>query len=179
VDKILSVYLKTQIYSVIGIIILGSLLHSMYFWLGKFIVIGLLMPVNESFWEHMKLYFLPIVIFGFVERHYIKGDIGTFWLVKFFEIIFAIVINIIIFYGYKSLTGTNYFLIDISSYIVSIVFAKMLGNIIIRKLGKINIKPSVGIIAIVLLSIMFVCFTIFPPHLPMFMDSNNGTYGLQ
>ena len=46
--------------------LLGSLLHFLYDWTGGSIVVAPISAVNESTWEHMKLFFLPALIFAVV-----------------------------------------------------------------------------------------------------------------
>lgn len=47
-------------------LLVGTLLHFVYDWFGGsfWAVLG---AVNESTWEHLKLVFWPIVLFGFIE----------------------------------------------------------------------------------------------------------------
>ena len=46
---------KYEFISTIIIIILGVLLHFAYEWSGNNNIVGLVTPVNESVWEHMKI----------------------------------------------------------------------------------------------------------------------------
>lgn len=62
-------------YVVIGFFvvgILGTLFHFVYDWSGQMWFVGLLVPVNESTWEHMKLLFVPMLIYIMLGNLYIK-----------------------------------------------------------------------------------------------------------
>ena len=62
-------------YVVIGFFvvgILGTLFHFVYDWSGKMWFVGLFVPVNESTWEHMKLLFVPMLIYIMLGNLYIK-----------------------------------------------------------------------------------------------------------
>lgn len=45
----------------------GTLLHFMYEWTGGNRVIAVFSAVNESTWEHMKLLFIPFLVFTVVD----------------------------------------------------------------------------------------------------------------
>ncbi len=47
---------------ILFVIVLGTLMHFMYNWSGKHPFAGLIAPVNESVWEHMKLLFFPMLL---------------------------------------------------------------------------------------------------------------------
>ena len=63
--------LKWQIVAIIFGIAFGTLLHFTYKWSGQNKLIGVFSSVNESTWEHLKLSFFPIVIFGLIQYFFI------------------------------------------------------------------------------------------------------------
>lgn len=56
--------------------ILGTLFHFVYDWCGHARLIGLFVPVNESTWEHMKLLFIPMLIYIAICFQYVKKKVG-------------------------------------------------------------------------------------------------------
>ena len=52
--------ISLTIAGILCVSILGTLLHFTYRWSGRNPLIGLIAPVNESVWEHMKLLFFPM-----------------------------------------------------------------------------------------------------------------------
>ena len=46
--------------------LLGTLLHFVYDWTGEMRVAAAFSAVNESTWEHMKLLFVPFLVFTVV-----------------------------------------------------------------------------------------------------------------
>ena len=46
----------------------GNLLHFVYDWTGSSVAAALFSAVNESTWEHMKLFITPWVLWSLVER---------------------------------------------------------------------------------------------------------------
>lgn len=56
--------------------ILGTLFHFVYDWCRQARLIGLFVPVNESTWEHMKLLFIPMLIYIAICFQYVKKKVG-------------------------------------------------------------------------------------------------------
>lgn len=56
--------ISLTIAGILSVSLLGTLLHFTYRWSGRNPLIGLIAPVNESVWEHMKLLFFPMLLFG-------------------------------------------------------------------------------------------------------------------
>ena len=50
----------------------GTFLHFLYDWTGRNILVSPFSGVNESTWEHMKLLFWPLFLFGLVQRLFSK-----------------------------------------------------------------------------------------------------------
>ena len=63
-------------FTVIGILfvsVAGTLLHFVYDWSGQNPLVGFFAPVNESTWEHMKLLFFPMLLYGLVAVPKLKS----------------------------------------------------------------------------------------------------------
>ena len=56
--------------------ILGTLFHFVYGWCRQARLIGLFVPGNESTWEHMKLLFIPMLIYIAICFQYVKKKAG-------------------------------------------------------------------------------------------------------
>ena len=59
---------KIKIISIIGILILSFISHFMYD-LFPNIIFSFIFPVNESIWEHMKILFTSILLYGFIDKY--------------------------------------------------------------------------------------------------------------
>ena len=53
---------KWEIAEFIFIAIVGTLLHFVYDWSGQNPAVGIIAPVSESTWEHLKLLFFPFLL---------------------------------------------------------------------------------------------------------------------
>ena len=63
--------LKEKILSVFIIFMICFLAHFMYTWFPNFLF-SIFFPVNESIWEHLKMLFTSIIIYGFFEYIFLK-----------------------------------------------------------------------------------------------------------
>ena len=57
---------KYMILGTIFVSVLGSLAHFFYDWTNNNAFVGLLTPINESTWEHMKLIFFQCFSFLYI-----------------------------------------------------------------------------------------------------------------
>ena len=59
---------KWEIAEFIFIAIVGTLLHFVYDWSGQNPAVGIIAPVSESTWEHLKLLFMPALLFTLIQE---------------------------------------------------------------------------------------------------------------
>lgn len=68
---------KLLLYTIAGILftsVTGTLAHFVYDWSGQNVLAGLFTPVSESTWEHMKLLFFPMLLYGFFTMFCLHKD---------------------------------------------------------------------------------------------------------
>ena len=58
---------RWQAASFIFVSIAGTLLHFAYDWSGQSVLLAPFSGVNESTWEHMKLFFWPMFVFSVIR----------------------------------------------------------------------------------------------------------------
>lgn len=157
-----------QIFSVIFVCILGTLLHFTYELSGKNSVVGLFSAINESVWEHLKLLFFPMLLTTIIGYFYIGKRTHNFLCSKTFGILVSIAFIIIFFYTYTGIIGKSILFIDIASFFV----AAILGEYIAYRFINSNIKCS-NLIAIIILTTLLICFmffTYFTPNIGIFKN---------
>jgi len=170
--------LSLEILGAIFVIIIGSIFHFIFDWFNQWPPIGAIAPVNESVWEHLKLVFWPLIFFSIIEYFPLKGEAHNFVLAKFIAIIIAEVTILVTFYSYTAILGTELLIVDILSFIIGVI----LGYLVSYKILKVKQLPNwttiISFIAIILLGIIFVVFTYYPPQIPLFQDPETGLYGI-
>ena len=172
---------KLQYLEILGalfVIIIGSIFHFVFEWANQWLPLGVITPVNESVWEHLKLVFWPLVFFSIIEYFSLKSEVNNFVLSKLIAIIIAEITILVTFYSYTAILRTELLLVDILSFTIGVI----LGYLVSYKLLKFRKTPKwttiLSFIAIILIGIIFVVFTYFPPEIPLFQDPETGLYGI-
>lgn len=163
--------LKFQIFSIIFVSILGTLLHFAYEWLGDNKIIAAFSAVNESTWEHLKLLFFPMLITTIIGYFSIGKNISNFLCAKTVGIITAILFVIIFFYTYTGVIGTNFAVLDIGSFFIAVILGEYVAyKIMISDNNKFKCNKNLSITVLIILFIAFVVFTYYTPRIGLFKD---------
>ena len=166
-----------ELAGIVFIIIFGSILHFTFEWSGSQAVVGVFSAVNESVWEHLKLGFWPAVVFALIEFKYLKST-NKFLFAKTLGIYLIPVVIMVIFYSYTAILGESIFVIDILSFVIAVIVGQLVSyRLLTWKTVPYNLD-KVSLVALILLGLAFVLFTLYPPQLPMFQDPITGEYGI-
>lgn len=172
-------YKKSQIVGFVFTVVIGTLLHFVYEWSGKNRIVALFGAVNESTWEHLKLIFVPMLIFGIFECFSYGRKLENFLPIRVLSILLGMAIIVVGYYTYKGIVGQDYLLVNILLFVLAGYAAYRFSY---KRLGthKYTSKFSNGlaIMGLLFLAACFVTFTFAPPHLQLFLDSSSGTYGI-
>lgn len=156
---------------IIGILFVlaaGGLSHFLYDWSGGQSVIGLFTPVNESVWEHMKLLFFPMLLYAlFLCMKYRENP--CLFSAFCAGILAGTFLIPVLFYAYTSLLGRNVFLLDIGTFLLSVLAAFWLTY---RLIVSCRSVPHSFLLysAIAILLLCFLRFTYQPPSHKIFED---------
>ncbi|BCN29488.1 DUF6512 family protein [Anaeromicropila herbilytica] len=159
-------------------IIVGTLLHFTYEWSGNNPVVALFSPVNESTWEHLKLIFVPMLLFTIIE-YFVNGkEIKNFIPVKVFSILLGMLTIVVSFYTYTGIIGQNYLVADIGTFILGVLVAYYYSYRTLQT-DRFATKEAIqwSLLILIILCATFVIFTYRPPHIALFQDPNTLTYG--
>ena len=164
--------LKTvQIVVIILAIVFGTLLHFTYEWSGENRIVGLFSATNESVWEHLKLVFYPMLILAIVEYFVVKKEANNYIEAKSLGIFLAIAFSIVFYYTYTGIIGKNFFIIDILTFIISIILGEWVSyKLMIRKSESTTLSKTLSLAIIFYFLISFILFTYNPPNINLFKD---------
>lgn len=160
--------------------IISSLMHFLYELSGKNMFIGLISAVNESVWEHSKMVLWPVI--GWWSIYYIINskknniNINKWFTAGLIALLTALITIPTIYYFYIGAFGVEILIVDISILFLAILFGQILGFHFYKYSKGINASISIKIFIVLIL--VFVVFTLYPPHLPLFKDGQSGKYGL-
>lgn len=173
---------KIPVWQMFGFIftgVLGTILHFIFDFTGKSVVVALFSAVNESIWEHIKLLFYPMVIFAVIEYFAWGKEKESFWCIKLIGILLSLVFVPVAYYTYTGVSGVNADWLNVTIFFI----AAGLGYFVEAKLFQRKCAcclPAWAAISILLLiGAAFTVFTFLPPEIPFFQDPQDGTFGLQ
>ena len=172
---------QIKIWEIIGlffIIIIGSLFHFLFELSNYNLLVAAFAAVNESVWEHLKLAFFPLLIFSLIEYKFIKELTRNFIIAKTVAGYLMSVIIVIIFYAYTAILGDNLLIFDVLTFIIAVFIGQIISYKILILPEKSKNSIIISWIAIIMLVIIFVVFTYYPPELQLFQDSTNEQYGI-
>lgn len=167
---------KVEIVGALFGVILGSLLHFTYQLSGNNGVVALFSAVNESVWEHTKLFFFPVIFYLLIEWRYVL-DKERLLLAKVVESLFGIGF-IVSFYYFYTLFIPGFFLIDITYFILTVIFGKYLSYKVITSSYEFKGYLWLHALTLFLIATFFFVATFIPPKAPVFKDHNTNGYGV-
>ena len=155
----------------------GTLLHFLYDWLGEAIWIAPFSGVNESTWEHIKLFFWPAFIFAIIQSFFFK-DRQDFWCIKRRGILLGMIMIPTLFYTLNGVIGTLPSWVNISIFFISAAIAYIYEARLFNAENIICKNQKINIAILCIIALLFVIFTFTPPELEIFRDPLTGTYGI-
>ena len=170
--------LKWEISGIVFVFLLGALLHFVFEWSGESRIVGLFASVNESVWEHFKQGFWPMCLYAVIEYRFLRGRINNFLTAKAVAVYIIPIITGLVFYGYTAIIGEEILLVDILIFLVAIVVGQLTSYKIMTSVKLPQYTKFVSPIFIILMALILMLFTFYPPHLPIFLDAR-GLYGIQ
>jgi hypothetical protein len=169
--------LKWETSGIVFVFLLGALLHFVFEWSGESRIVGLFASVNESVWEHFKQGFWPMCLYAAIEYRFLRGRVNNFLTAKAVAVYIIPIITGLVFYGYTAIIGEEILIVDILIFLVAIIVGQLTSYKIITSVKLPKYTNVVSPILIILLAFILMLFTLYPPHLPIFLDTN-GFYGI-
>jgi hypothetical protein len=169
--------LMLEIIGTFFIIFLGTALHFTFALSGNNSLVGVFSAVNESVWEHLKLPFWPSLLWLLAIMYPLKRNVGNFFSAKAVGIILMLVIIPVVFYSYTAFTE-EILLVDIITFMIAVVIGQFVSYKLYKQSSGSMMFEIMAVAVITVLAVIFIIFTFYPPHLPLFMDSETGQYGI-
>lgn len=165
--------------AIIPLSIVGSLLHFAYDWSRHNRVVAVFAAVNESYWEHIKIAFWPILIWLIVLFALGGWSVTGFVPAATIALYSVPVTMIAVVFGYKRIARRNILFIDILSFFITVGVALMVFALVATELVASAWTIALSFAFLIALGIAFTRYTIAPPAEPdFFVDPTNARYGL-
>ena len=159
-------------YTIAGILftaIAGTLLHFAYEYSMENPLVAMFAPVNESTWEHMKLIFFPMLLYSVFAIPRLKGNypcITSAFLSGTLVGTFSIPV---IFYTYTGILGYHLFILDILTFVLSVMAAFYLVFQLSVSCSMNRFLPFLYFLVYFMI-LSFAVFSFFPPNIGLFAD---------
>lgn len=166
-----------QIFGFVFTAAVGTLLHFLYDWTGKNLLAAPLSAVNESVWEHMKLLYVPLLIFAVIQGRFLTRNYPAFWCGKLISTVAGLVTIPLLYYGYTGVLGVSADWFNITIFYIAAAVAFLLDTHLLKH-GLSCRHPKWALAVLLGIGGLFVALTFWPPLLPLFRDPLTGTYGI-
>ncbi len=163
-----------KIIHIIGVfftLVMGTLLHFLWEWSGRNNIVAVFSAVNESVWEHLKLLFVPFIVFSIIEYFLYGKYFDCFFTAKARSVLLGMLTIMITFYTYTGFLGKNYLLLDIGTFILGVIVSYLYSYQYLHDFTNMCsvYAETVGLFTIIALSIAFAVFTFLPPKFGIFL----------
>lgn len=157
-------------------VLLGSLLHFVYGWTSGSPIAALFGSVNESTFEHMKLFFFPAFLYALYEGRYFRDEPG-YWCVKLLGIVYGTILIPVLFYTVNGCFGKTPDVLNIAIFFLSAAGAFLYETRQFKR-GDVDCRSGkTALLLLCVLSVLFWVFTFRPPTIPLFRDPVTGGFG--
>ena len=170
--------IKTEIIGFVAVCIVGTLLHFVYKWTGENKFFALFCPVSESPWEHLKLLFFPYVTYGVYEAIRLTDEKFNVYFAKLIGILLAFFTTLAVYYISLGATGRQIEWVSIASFFIGAAVGYLISyNIINKSIGR-GLINGLSIAGLLIIALLFFFLTHFPIKIPLFLDPQSMTYGI-
>lgn len=157
---------------------IASFLHFFYDITGRSVLGALLGSVNESVWEHLKIFALSYLIWAIVELLCTQPPFKAFVWAKAVGVYYLCISISLFFYLYTGVFGKTFLVADM----ISALIFSFISHFISYKLTTSQRNHGqffyTGVMLLFLMFVMILCFSYYPPKTPLFKDPVTGAYGV-
>lgn len=158
-------------------LVFGNLLHFLYDWTDHAAWAAWFSAVNESTWEHMKLLAVPWILWSIVtiaaERSAACAAPRAMGLLA------GLALIPVVFYTYTGIVGKSVDVVNVLLFQAAVLLAWRV-SAVLRQRGALSapLWQALGLAVHLAVVLAFVCWTVSPPRLPLFVDPTNGLRGI-
>lgn len=169
---------KVKVISLFGVFLISFLSHFMYEWF-PCIVSSIFFPVNESIWEHMKIFTSSILLYSTIEYLILKKKniyYNNFLLSTVVTSIISVPLYLVIYLPLYSIFGENMFISIGLMFIVYVIIEYISYKILLYR--ELNVNKYVLLTILVIVYIMYTYLTYKPIKNYIFYDIKEKKYGI-
>lgn len=157
----------------------GTLLHFLYGLSGESRIVAAFANVNESTWEHMKIFFVPYFVFTMAQFIVFAEPFRNFFACKGVSAAAGLLLIPALFYTISGALGETPDGVNIAIFYVAAALTYLLSyRLLTRGALRSGWTQIAGFALLWLLLFAFVYFTYRTPQFPIFRDPVTQCYGL-
>ena len=138
----------------------------------------LLGAVNESVWEHTKIFSAAYLVWSVLQLCWLKVGFHRYVTVKCIGLYTLIGLIAGCYYAYTAFTGKSVLLVDILTSLAAVVLTQALTFLLETGDNRLADYFMPALMLLMLYYLMFFSFTAYPPKIELFRDPVSDTYGL-
>lgn len=148
---------------------LGTAAHFFYEWSGENFLIGMIAPINESTWEHMKLTFFPILLFAAAAQLFLGKAYPGAASAALCAALLSTALIPVIFYTYVGVLGFTVPVLNILTFVAAVLIGVLTFFCLCKSGGAKRFFPLL-FAACSAAALAFFLFTCFPPEIGLFAE---------
>ena len=167
-----------SIAGVFAIFVLASLWHFVYDKLPS-PVLGAISPVNESPWEHAKLFFIPAILFFVVEYLAVGRRLPNYVFAHSVALLIMPAVMLALYYIYQSFIDETLALDIINAFVTVLVGVFIAFTLTVSGAGL--SRPWHYVLSVIIVAgmlVLYAVFTFHPPECGLFLDQTTMRYGI-
>ena len=150
----------------------GSFLHFLYELSGFALIAAPFGSVNESTWEHLKLFYWPALLFAIVQHAYTRHEVRNFWAAKGASVVILPLAVTIGFYTYVGIAlpiyGKGALIGTLVTAAIGVALAQVASHRLLTGRPRGRRAHVMGVAAILAMGAAMVVFTFAPPQIFLF-----------
>ena len=169
--------LRLEIAGPVIVFIIASFLHFIYR-LSPNVLTSLFGAVNESIWEHIKIFTIAYLFYGFIELFWAKPQFKRFVVSKTAGVIIQGVFIPLAFYLFSFFVKKPVLIVDLLIGLIASVLGFLVSFKLYSSSREIEKYYLTSLMLLLLIMLSILCFTYFPPEAELFRDVITGEYGV-
>lgn len=164
----------------------GSALHFAFELSDYWTPMALFAAVNESVWEHLKMYFWPGLLFTLVQYTYTRHLARNYWFGKVVALAVSPVVITLMYHGYMAWVTSTGAATSVGAILMIMFLGVLAGQLCSWKILSADeihvVQPRLVATGYASLVLSFSLFTFFPPKVFLFENylcyEYTGEYGI-
>lgn len=165
------------------IILTGTLLHFAFGWSGRNPLVGIVAPVNESVWEHLKMVFWPSAAYTVFQWVTVQGLPPNFLAAKAVGVYTMAAVMLGLYHLSVVISGeigaVARLAVDGLTFVLAVIVGQFVTFALLGPAPSGFDATTAGIAAFAVGAAVLGLTTFVPPRRPLFRDQQDGTFGIR